>query len=242
MEQLIPVQTSPRGAQYVSARELWRKLDEPHAQFSKWFMYMLQYGFAENSDFEAISENFLTAQGNTSTRIDYRISLSMAKELAMLQRTDKGRAVRQYLIAVEEAWNTPELIMARALQHAQNKIDGMQSKADFYDAVASSPETISFEEAAKILAISGMGRNKLFAFLRDNNILRSNNVPYQQYVDRKYFKLTEKPYIKPNGETGISIKTEIYQKGLDYICRLLNKAQIPYRLTADIAELQPANS
>ena len=97
----------------------------------------------------------------------------------------------------------------------------MKPKADFYDAVASSKDVIDIGDAAKVLAVPGVGRNKLFSILRDRRILMSNNIPYQKYIDRGYFKLIEQSFTTPDGETRVSVKTVVYQKGVDAIRKLL---------------------
>lgn len=94
-------------------------------------------------------------------------------------------------------------------------------KAEFFDAVTDSKTAISIGETAKVLD-AGIGQNKLFAFLRDNNILKSDNTPYQRYIDMGYFRVIEQKY-EVNGEIRISIKTLVFQKGIDFIRRLLNK-------------------
>ena len=94
-------------------------------------------------------------------------------------------------------------------------------KAEFFDAVTDSKTAISIGKTAKVLD-AGIGQNKLFAFLRDNNILKSDNTPYQRYIDMGYFRVVEQKY-EVNGEIRISIKTLVFQKGIDFIRRLLNK-------------------
>ena len=120
---------------------------------------------------------------------------------------------------------TPEQIVANALIVAQNiisqkdkQIEEMQPKADFFDAVADSKTAISMNEVSKVLGIKGLGRNNLFEFLRDNAILDRWNVPYQKYIDCGWFRVIEQKYTK-NGEEHISIKTLVYQKGVDAIRR-----------------------
>lgn len=120
---------------------------------------------------------------------------------------------------------TPEQIVANALIVAQNiisqkdkQIEEMQPKADFFDAVADSKTAISMNEVSKVLGIKGLGRNNLFEFLRDNAILDRWNVPYQKYIDCGWFRVIEQKYTK-NGEEHISIKTLVYQKGIDAIRR-----------------------
>lgn len=120
---------------------------------------------------------------------------------------------------------TPEQIVANALIVAQNiisqkdkQIEEMRPKADFFDAVADSKTAISMNEVSKVLGIKGLGRNNLFEFLRDNAILDRWNVPYQKYIDCGWFRVIEQKYTK-NGEEHISIKTLVYQKGIDAIRR-----------------------
>jgi len=104
----------------------------------------------------------------------------------------------------------------------QNAI--MAPKAEFFDAVADSKDAIAIGEAAKVLNI-GIGRNRLFDFLRKKKVLMKDNLPYQEYIDRGYFRTIEQKYQTPEGETKISIKTLVYQKGLDYIRRLFQDGQ-----------------
>lgn len=77
----------------LSARELHEFL-EIGTQYTKWFGRMTEYGFDENIDYQAISQKRLTAQGNETTYIDHEITLDMAKEIAMIQRSDKGKGLR----------------------------------------------------------------------------------------------------------------------------------------------------
>lgn len=99
----------------------------------------------------------------------------------------------------------------------------MKPKADFFDAVADSKTAISMQEVAKVLAIKGFGRNNLFEFLRNEEILDKYNVPYQRYVDYGWFRVIEQKYMR-DGEPCISTKTLVYQKGVDAIRkRILQK-------------------
>lgn len=120
---------------------------------------------------------------------------------------------------------TPEQIVANALIVAQNiiaqkekQIEDMRPKADFFDAVADSKTAIPMDKVAKILGFKDFGRNNLFAFLREEGMLNKWNVPYQKYVDCGWFRVIEQKYTK-NGEEHISIKTLVYQKGIDAIRR-----------------------
>ena len=98
----------------------------------------------------------------------------------------------------------------------------MKPKAEFYDDVTGSSDTIEIGEVAKVLNC-GIGRNKLFDFLRKEKVLMKNNIPKQHFVDEGYFRVIETKYTKPNGDVSINLKTVVYQKGVDYIRKLLKK-------------------
>ena len=98
----------------------------------------------------------------------------------------------------------------------------MKPKADFFDAVAGSKQAISLGDVAKILNYPKIGRNKLFEILRDQNILQNDNIPYQKYIDAGYFRVIEQKY-NAGDEVRISLKTLVYQKGIDYIRKTLNQ-------------------
>jgi prophage antirepressor-like protein len=123
---------------------------------------------------------------------------------------------------------TPEQIVANALIVAQNiitqkdkLIEDMKPKAEFFDAVADSKTAVAIGDVAKVLGIKGLGRNNLFEKLRNKKVLMQNNQPYQKYIDNGYFRVIEQKYQKPDGETVISFKTLVYQKGIDYIRKLI---------------------
>ena len=97
-------------------------------------------------------------------------------------------------------------------------------KAEFFDAVTDSKTAISIGEVAKVLDM-GIGQNKLFAFLREQKILDRQNIPYQEYIDRGYFRIVEQKY-EVHGEVRINIKTLVFQKGIDWIRKQLQKEDI----------------
>ena len=96
------------------------------------------------------------------------------------------------------------------------------SAAKFAYQLCSSKDTIEIGECAKVLN-KNIGRNRLFEFLRNSNVLQSNNIPYQKYIDAGYFRVIESKYVTSNGETKISLKTVVFQKGVAYINKLLSK-------------------
>lgn len=99
----------------------------------------------------------------------------------------------------------------------------MKPKEEFYDTVTSSKHAIDIGKVAKILDFPGIGRNKLFEILRNEKILMRNNVPYQKYIDRGYFRTIETKTTFPNEDVKIYVKTLVYQKGVDYIRKILSK-------------------
>jgi len=225
MNELIKVDNE---AQTISARELHRAL-EIEKRFSAWFETNSQ-GFVEGEDFRGA---YLKVQGNQyggeQELQDYALSVDMAKHICLMSRTEKGKECRQYLIDLEKAWNTPEQIMARALRVADQtiaslnqKVLEMKPKAEFFDAVTDSKQAIEMGQVAKVLDM-GIGRNKLFEFLRAEKILMGNNQPYQRYIDEGYFRVVEQKFTKENGETMINIKTLVFQKGVNFIRKRLEK-------------------
>ena len=112
----------------------------------------------------------------------------------------------------------------KKLEQAKETIVAYTPKVEFYDAITASEDTISMGEVAKVLNFKDMGRNNLFQFLRQRKVLDSSNVPYQTYVDRLWFEVTEKKYTDSVNNTHITLTTVVRQAGLDGIRKLLLKA------------------
>lgn len=102
----------------------------------------------------------------------------------------------------------------------QQRIEQMQPKEEFYDAVTGSPDTIDMRTVATVLNL-GVGRNKIFEILRNNKVLDSKNTPYQAYIDRGYFRTVETSYVKNDGMVCINIKTVVFQSGLNFIRKIV---------------------
>jgi phage anti-repressor protein len=119
MNELIPV-VEYQGKQGVNARDLHMRL-EVGRDFSNWIKDRIKkYGFVEGEDYikqlNLSSPNLASSKARPQTLIDYLLYLQMAKEIAIVENNPKGREIRRYLIKLEEAWNTPEAVMARARQ------------------------------------------------------------------------------------------------------------------------------
>lgn len=235
-EQLIPLQENDNGEILVSGRELHEFL-EVKTRYDIWFSRMKEYGFIENQDFIAIVQKRTTAQGNETTYTDHAIKLDMAKELAMIQRNEKGKQARQYFIAVEKAWNSPEMIMKRALEIANKNVENLKleneeqkkqlkeqkPKVLFADAVSTSHTSILVGELAKILKQNGvdMGQNRLFKWLRDNGYLIKRkgtdyNMPTQYSMDLGLFEVKETSITHSDGHISISKTPKVTGKGQMY--------------------------
>ena len=227
------------GKQLVSARELHEGLKIGTA-FKDWIKRMIDYGFEEGIDFSS----FLSESTGGRPSKDYIITIDMAKEICMIQRTDLGRKYRKYFIECEKklkqlqtpsymiddpieramAWieeQKQKKILQQQNQEQQLLLEEQQPKVEFYDDVAGSKDAVAMKEVAKVLGIKGLGRNKLFKFLRDKKILDRNNMPYQEYVDRGYFRVIEQRYNTNNGDIKITFTTLVYNKGIEYIRKLL---------------------
>ena len=106
----------------------------------------------------------------------------------------------------------------------QNKlIEEQKPKVEFFDQVTDSKDAVDMKECAKILNM-GIGRNRLFEFLRSRGILDRKNLPYQIFIDKGYFRTVETSYTKTDGTNCINIKTVVYQKGMDYIRKIYNES------------------
>ena len=247
MTELIKITTNDEGKQLVSARELHEGL-EVGKKFTDWIKNRInKYGFEENEDYTIINEVSQNREGSrlvNREQTDYIITTDMAKELCMVENNEQGRKYRKYFIECEKklkqlqtpsymiddpieramAWieeQKQKKLLQQQNQKQQLLLEEQQPKVEFYDDVAGSKDAVAMKEVAKVLGIKGMGRNKLFKFLRDRKILDRNNMPYQEYVDRGYFRVIEQRYNTNNGDIKITFTTLVYNKGIEYIRKLL---------------------
>ena len=202
MNEILAVNSN---TQTVSARELHERL-KINTRFNDWFPRMVEYGFSEGLDF--YSKMSKTENGGRPSK-DYDISIDMAKQICMIQRTPEGKKCRQYLIDLEKAWNTPEQVFARALKMADETINNLKLQiaeqkplVTFAENVASSADSISMKQMANLAQDEhiDIGRNRLIKFLKEKKILMKDNTPYQQYLDRKYFDVIKVPKKTVYGE------------------------------------------
>ena len=232
MNNLINVTLNENQEPVVSGRQLHKVLGVRTA-YKDWFPRMTEYGFAENEDFSS----FLSKSTGGRPKHDHVLKLDMAKEIAMIQRTDKGKEVRQYFIQVEKDFNSPEKIMARALKIADRKIMKLEAtieeqrpKAILANAVSASHTSILVGDFAKLMRQNGLnfGQNRMFAWLRENGYLISRkghswNMPTQKAMDLGLFEIKETTINHSDGHISINKTPKITGKGQLYFAdKLLN--------------------
>ena len=115
-------------------------------------------------------------------------------------------------------------ILQRRIEDANKEIERLKPAAAFAYQICSSKDAIDIGNCAKVLN-RNIGRNTLFEFLRNKKILNQDNIPYQKYIDLGYFRVIESKFTIPSGETKISLKTLVFQKGVAYINRLLKEQE-----------------
>lgn len=213
----------------VLARDLHDFLEVKTA-FKDWFPRMCEYGFSEGTDFCS----FLSESTGGRPAQDAQLTIEMAKEICMLQRNERGKQARQYFIQLEKDWNSPEKVMARALQIADKKIKRLETQIEedkpkvlFAGAVETSKSSILIGELAKILKQNGVsiGQNRLFDWMRKNGyLIRRNgsdyNMPTQRAMEMGLFEIKETSIVHADGHTSISKTPKVTGKGQVYFVDL----------------------
>lgn len=240
MNEVIKVTVNDNHEPIVSARQL-HKILEVKTRFSQWVEQNFK-GFEENYDFcSVVTTTQLNQYGGTKELQDYALSLDTAKHLAMMSKTDKGKAVRQYFIQVEKDFNSPEKIMARALLMADKKIHKLETQIEadkpkvlFADAVSASHTSILVGELAKLISQNGykIGANRLFAWMRENGYLIKRkgsdwNMPTQRSMDLKLFEIKETNVQHADGHITVNKTPKVTGKGQQYfINKFLNQEHL----------------
>ena len=239
MNQLINVTLNDSHEPVVSGRQLHEAL-EVKTKYADWFNRMVDYGFTENQDFLLLKNEQQTGRGGHN-KVDHIIKLDMAKEIAMIQRTDRGKQVRQYFIQVEKDFNSPEKIMARALLMADKKVHKLEAQIEadkpkvlFADAVSASHTSILVGDLAKLISQNGykIGGNRLFVWLRENGYLIKRkgsdwNMPTQRSMEMKLFEIKESTITHPDGHISVSKTVKVTGKGQQYfINKFLNEEAV----------------
>lgn len=237
MNELLRVEINDSQEPVMSARNLHEFLGIKTA-YKDWFPRMVEYGFTEGIDFcSNLSES---TGGRPST--DHIIKLDMAKEIAMIQRSKKGKIARQYFIQIEKDWNSPERVMARALKIAESRINTLQlensqqkqiigelkPRADYTDMILNNKGLITITQIAKDYGMSGQTFNNLLHKLGVQYKQSDQWLLYQKYHDKGYTHSQTIDITRRNGRPDIKMQTKWTQKGRLFLYDLLkNNGVLP---------------
>ena len=221
----------------VLGRELHKALEVKTA-YKDWFPRMCEYGFTENVDFNSLKNEQVQIEGGREVRreiTDHQLTIQMAKEICMIQRTEKGKQCRQYFLQLEQAWNSPEAIMSRALQFANRQLDSLktqvavkdqviqelQPKATYYDLILNCKDLLSTTKIAKDYGKSAVWLNTLLHELGVQFKQSDIWLLYQKHADKGYTSTKTHTYNKDDGTYGAKVHTYWTQKGRLFIYSLL---------------------
>ncbi|WP_394870337.1 phage antirepressor KilAC domain-containing protein [Clostridium butyricum] len=221
----------------VSGRELHAALEIKTA-YKDWFPRMCYYGFEEGTDFCS----FLSESTGGRPSTEHELTIEMAKEICMIQRSEIGRKFRQYFIKIEQSWNSPEAVMARALQMANNQLElmkqkntalvgtvavqnqqitEMKPKASYYDVVLNCKDLITTTAIAKDYGKSAVWMNR---YLHENGVQFKQGdiwLLYQKYAEKGYTSTKTHSYAGADGEVHTKVHTYWTQKGRLFIYELM---------------------
>ena len=234
MEEIIKINQSEQGEAQVSARELHKELGVKK-RFSAWFE-QYQEMYVEGTDFTGVPGGTPVIGGNGSVQYlqDYSLTVDMAKNVAMMSKTEKSQQIRDYFIQVEKRYkelaSDPSYQMAlglkasqQLLEHKDKIIAEMKPKALFADAVSASQTSILVGELAKLLKQNGIdtGANRLFTWLRENGYLirrkgTDYNMPTQKSMEMGLFEIKEHNHINSNGVNVTTKTPKVTGKGQQY--------------------------
>lgn len=232
MKELIKIEINENQEPIVNGRELYEALGVD-SNYTTWFNRMCEYGFSEGIDFLPILEKSTGGRPN----VNHAIKLDMAKEIAMIQRNEKGKEVRQYFIQVEKDFNSPEKIMARALKIAEGKLNVLQlentqqkqligelkPKADYLDQILQSKALVTITAIAKDYGMSAKAFNKKLHELKVQFKQGHQWFLYSEYHNCGYTHSETVEYTHKDGRKDVTMNTKWTQKGRLFLYELLKK-------------------
>jgi len=237
IKELIKVTKQENGDVAVSGRELHEFL-EVNTNYSTWMNRMIDYGFSENEDYILLSNFGMQVGSGGHNKIDHVLKLDMAKEISMIQRTDRGKEARQYFIKVEKDYtNIKHDLVAdsymivdpierakRWIEEEQVRLELKQEleialpKSDYVDKFVDSEGLQSMKQVANTF---GYGRNTFMKLLREEGVLTLDNKPYQRYMNLEWFEL--KTVVNGNYINTVTLATAKGVYGLAKKLSLLSK-------------------
>ena len=239
MEQLIAINIDDNHNPVVSGRQLHEAL-KVKTRYDNWFSRMTEYGFTENQDYLVASIFGHNSNGGRQSKVDHIINLDMAKEIAMIQRSDKGKEVRKYFIQVEKDFNSPEKIMARALLMADKNIKALtdeneklmieleeaQSRASYLDLIIDCKDSITTTQIAQDYGMTAIKMNQLLKKLGIQRQVNSQWILYSKYQGKGYIGSKTFSYEDRNGNHHTKINTVWTQKGRLFLYEKLKENKV----------------
>lgn len=238
MNGLINITLNENHEPVISARQLHETL-EVKTEYKKWFKRMTEYGFTENEDFVKVTQKCLTSSTGQNIT-DHIIKLDMAKEIAMIQRTNKGKEVRTYFIQVEKDFNSPEKIMARALLMADKKIKLLENEnenllieleeatknADYLDLILQTKDGLTITQIAQDYGMSARKMNQLLKRERIKRTVNGQWVLYAKYLAKGYATSRTFDYVGKDGKPHSNMTTVWTQLGRRFLYERLKAIDI----------------
>ena len=232
MTELIKIEVNENQEPVVNGRELHKALGVKTA-YKDWFPRMVEYGFYEGQDFCSI----LSESRGGRPETNHAIKLDMAKEIAMIQRNEKGKEVRKYFIQVEKDFNSPEKIMARALKIAEGRLNVLQlentqqkqiigelkPKADYLDTILQNKGLVTITAIAKDYGMSGEKMNEKLHKLGVQYNQSKQWFLYSKYHNQGYTHSETIDLAHRDGSKFIKMNTKWTQKGRLFLYELLKK-------------------
>ncbi|AZR16003.1 phage antirepressor KilAC domain-containing protein [Lactobacillus crispatus] len=217
MEELMKVQVK-NDRQLVSARDLHKGLGLK-GRFSRWFKTNSEL-FTENEDFYKCTSSTVVNNGAVRELDDYLLTIEMAKQLAMMARTEKSKLYREYFLDLERKWNSPEMVMHRALEFSNARIKQLKlenknlsiqleesnKKADYLDVILGTPDALAISQIAADYGYGAVSFNRLLHKVGIQHRVNGQWILYRAYMGKNY--VTTKPFIykdhKGNNRTSLS--------------------------------------
>lgn len=234
MEELMKVQVK-NDRQLVSARDLHKGLGLK-GRFSRWFKTNSEL-FTENEDFYKCTSSTVVNNGAVRELDDYLLTIEMAKQLAMMARTEKSKLYREYFLDLERKWNSPEMVMHRALEFSNARIEQLKlenknlniqleesnKKASYLDLILGDPTPILITQIANDYGYSAVAFNRVLKKLKVQRRVNGQWILYRAFMGKGYTSTKSKTYEDHHGKLRAKIYTVWTQKGRRFIYDILKK-------------------
>lgn len=235
MNELLKVEVNENNEQIVNGRMLYEFL-QIKTPYTMWINRMIGYGFIENVDYVTDNKNVSRIDGviMPQKEIDHTLKLNMAKELCMLARNERGKEARKYFIKCEEAWNSPEMVMSRALSIAnknllmkdeqilklttENQIQAQQIAEfkpikEYVDLILQSDGTVTTTQIAADYGLSPQKLNKILNKEKVQHKVNDQWILYSNMMNKGYTKSETMDITRSDGRVEVKMYTRWTQKG-----------------------------